>query len=54
MITLRKHAKVLKSYREYLCYLAESDEKFIEAPGYPRHGDAVYPAVLSDRVFKNH
>ncbi len=31
-IGCQKHAKT-ESYREYLCYLAESDEKFIEAHG---------------------
>lgn len=42
-IGCQKHAKT-ESYREYLCYLTESDEKFIEAR-HPRHGDAgVYPA----------
>ncbi len=46
MIGRQKHVKT-ESYREYLCYLAESDEKFIEYARYPRHGDAgVYPAVF--------
>ncbi|HFG5155085.1 TPA: bifunctional isocitrate dehydrogenase kinase/phosphatase [Salmonella enterica subsp. enterica serovar Mississippi] len=50
-IGCQKHAKT-ESYREYLCYLAESDEKFIEAPGIRGMVMLVFTLPGFDRVFK--
>lgn len=51
-IGCQKHAKT-ESYREYLCYLAESDEKFIEAPGIRGMVMLVFTLPGFDRVFKS-
>ncbi|KJT96881.1 bifunctional isocitrate dehydrogenase kinase/phosphatase protein, partial [Salmonella enterica subsp. enterica serovar Heidelberg str. 76-0300] len=50
-IGCQKHAKT-ESYREYLCYLTESDEKFIEAPGIRGMVMLVFTLPGFDRVFK--
>ncbi|EAA7338797.1 bifunctional isocitrate dehydrogenase kinase/phosphatase [Salmonella enterica subsp. enterica serovar Kiambu] len=50
-IGCQKHAKT-ESYREYLCYLAESNEKFIEAPGIRGMVMLVFTLPGFDRVFK--
>ncbi len=50
-IGCQKHAKT-ESYREYLLYLANSDEQFIEAPGIRGMVMLVFTLPGFDRVFK--
>ena len=50
-IGCQKHAKT-ESYREYLLYLAGSDEQFIEAPGIRGMVMLVFTLPGFDRVFK--
>lgn len=50
-IGCQKHAKT-ESYREYLLYLADCDEQFIEAPGIRGMVMLVFTLPGFDRVFK--
>ena len=50
-IGCQKHAKT-ESYREYLAYLANTDEEFIEAPGIRGMVMLVFTLPGFDRVFK--
>lgn len=50
-IGCQKHAKT-ESYREYLAYLANTDEQFIEAPGIRGMVMLVFTLPGFDRVFK--
>jgi isocitrate dehydrogenase kinase/phosphatase len=50
-IGCQKHAKT-ESYREYLHYIARSDEQFIEAPGIRGMVMLVFTLPGFDRVFK--
>lgn len=50
-IGCQKHAKT-ESYREYLLYLADCDEQFIEAPGIRGMVMLVFTLHGFDRVFK--
>ena len=50
-IGCQKHAKT-ESYREYLLYLADCDEQFIEAPGIRGMVMLVFTLPGVDRVFK--
>lgn len=50
-IGCQKHAKT-ESYREYLQYIARSDEQFIEAPGIRGMVMLVFTLPGFDRVFK--